>query len=528
MSVLYRAVWSDTTTADRVPVIETLRNCVAVWTQERSDPEPMPEGESHFQVSQGRDRTVSLRSIGSEAFELTAVDIVPGDPTEWVTAIRAVADGTGIHTLVELSMSSDDLARRVSVGRPRIVHELLGVAAKPHLGGSRLVREPLALPSNGISILTDLLADETRRLPIIVCAQPNGENTDAWQRVAATIASRAEGVAVVITLDSSAVTQFRDAFGSLAIWDGGVRIYAPGAVSKDSDGWRHRYYVRSRLEGARHSTVDRIVYSVAQLSTRRRVPDAFAIFGQQSGLPLDALDEMVPASALVEARERWEFDSEVARDEQSSVERELSSANGHLSRLKKVLIDSGQADLLWGTQHEDSASIPDAVQYTSEAAMAAQAYLSEWLVLPDSAIRELEDIDSSPEAYNWGNKTWRGLRALAAYAEDRAAGWDKGGFWEWCASGPLLGWPATTKKLSMTESESVQNNDKLSRTRIFKVDLAVNSSGETTMLAHLKISEGGGSLAPRVYFYDDTSGPTKKVHIGLVGPHYLVPNKSSN
>lgn len=48
------------------------------------------------------------------------------------------------------------------------------------------------------------------------------------------------------------------------------------------------------------------------------------------------------------------------------------------------------------------------------------------------------------------------------------------------------------------------------------------------MLAHLKISEGGGSLAPRVYFHDDTGGATGKMHIGLVGPHYLVPNKSTN
>ena len=59
------------------------------------------------------------------------------------------------------------------------------------------------------------------------------------------------------------------------------------------------------------------------------------------------------------------------------------------------------------------------------------------------------------------------------------------------------------------------------------VDLDVYP-GEITMLVHLKISEGGGNLAPRVYFYDDTNGPTKKVHVGLVGPHYLVPNKSTN
>ncbi|WP_251045631.1 aldehyde dehydrogenase family protein [Arthrobacter sp. ISL-5] len=45
-------------------------------------------------------------------------------------------------------------------------------------------------------------------------------------------------------------------------------------------------------------------------------------------------------------------------------------------------------------------------------------------------------FDTVPTAFTWGNNAWRGLRALMAYAEDRANGWDKGGFWEWCASGP--------------------------------------------------------------------------------------------
>lgn len=80
----------------------------------------------------------------------------------------------------------------------------------------------------------------------------------------------------------------------------------------------------------------------------------------------------------------------------------------------------------------------------------------------------------------------------------------------------------------MTESETVQNSDRLNKTRFFEVDRDVDPSGEITMLAHLEISEGGGNLAPRVYFYDDTNGPTKQVHVGLVGPYYLVPGKSTN
>lgn len=528
MSVLYRAVWSDRSTTDRLIVVERLKRCVAVWTQESNEPDALPEGRGEFFVSQERHREVLLRSIGEHAFEVTATDQVAGDPTDWVTVVRVVADDEAVHTLVELSMSSEDLAQRVSVGRPRLVHDLLCAVEKPRLGGSGLLTEPLALPANGVGVLTDMLASPARALPIIVCAEPNGRHDRSWLQTASTIAARAEGIAAVVTLDHAAVAAFKEEFGQLAIWDGGIRVYAPGVVTKDSEGWRHRYYLRSRLEDMRTSTINRIVYSVAQLSTRRRIPDAFRVFGQQNGVPADSLGGMVPAKELTDARDHWEFQLEVARDEQSSLERELASANGHLSRLKDALLAKGLSDLFWGSQHADATAIPDEVQYTSEAALAAQLYLSEWISVPDSAMRELDDIDTAPEAYNWGNKTWRGLRALAAYAKDRAEGWDKGGFWEWCASGPALGWPATPKKLAMTESEGVQNGGKFKGTRDFKVDTAVDPSGVVTMLSHLKISEGGGNLAPRVYFYDDTSGPTKKVHVGLIGPHYLVPNKSTN
>ena len=50
------------------------------------------------------------------------------------------------------------------------------------------------------------------------------------------------------------------------------------------------------------------------------------------------------------------------------------------------------------------------------------------------------------------------------------------------------------------------------------------------MEAHLKVAEGGGMLAPRIYFHDDTghNSNTRMVHVGFFGPHDLVPNKSAN
>lgn len=528
MSILYRAIWTDEPANGTEQAIDALRVKAAAWTREVDDAEPLPEGDSELDVSQGRHRTIRHRSLGANGFEIATTDRKPDDPTDWVTVIRTIAMGDQVHTMVELSMSSDDLVRRVSVGRPRVVHSLLSAASSPKLGGGAILSEPLAIPGNHIIALTEILARSDRALPVIVCAEPGDGHGKSWLHAAEKIANRVEGVATVITLDRQAVSAFRREFGQLAVWDGGIRMYAPGAVTKDSDGWRHRYYRRGRLEQQTTSTIDRIVYSVAQLSTRRRVPEVFNVFGEVAASLADVPDGMIRAEDFADARDQWEFDLELIRDEQSELEKELARANGHLARLKEALIEQGMTDLLWGTQHEDTTSIPDEVQDTSDAATAAQAYLANWLALPDSAIRELEDIDTAPESYSWGNKTWRGFRALAAYAKDRANGWDRGGFWEWCASGPLLGWPATSKKLSMSESEGVQSSAKLKKTREFKIDRAVNGADVITMLAHLKIAEGGGNLAPRVYFHDDTGGATGKVHVGLVGPHYLVPNLSTN
>lgn len=526
-------MWTDKSRPDVAAHVANLQFLCAAWSQETSEPDALADGQSERDISQGRHRRIDYRSIVGErdqsGFELVASDSTSDDATVWTTLVRVVAADEGaVHTLVENRMESNDLTLRVSVGRPKVVHELLEVAGKPVLGDSTLQLGAVPIPGAGIGILTEVLAAPRRALPLIVCTEPGGNHDRSWESWSERISARVEGIALVVTLDINAVTAFREIFGDLAVWGGGIRVYAPVPVTPDSDGWRHRYYVRSRIEGATQSTIERIVYSVAQLSTRRRVPEVFRVFAEPTGLPADALDGFVSAQEVAAERERWEFDLDLEIAERSEVEKELAKATGHLARLKDELITQGLAHILWGTQREVAASIPDEVQDTSEAVLAAQTYLSEWLALPDSAPRELDDIDAAPTAYAWGNNTWRGLRALAAYAADRAAGWNKGGFWEWCAEGPPLGWPATTKKLSMSEGETVQNSHKLRKTRILEVDPVVDPSGEITMLAHLKISEGGGNLAPRVYFHDDTSGTTGKVHIGLVGPHYLVPNKSTN
>ena len=80
----------------------------------------------------------------------------------------------------------------------------------------------------------------------------------------------------------------------------------------------------------------------------------------------------------------------------------------------------------------------------------------------------------------------------------------------------------------MRESEQVETNERLRKQRVLPVATEVDASGRVLMWPHLKIAEGGGPLAPRVYFHDDTRGSTGKVHIGFVGPHRYMENTKTN
>jgi len=141
------------------------------------------------------------------------------------------------------------------------------------------------------------------------------------------------------------------------------------------------------------------------------------------------------------------------------------------------------------------------------------------------ACHGLDALDSAPQASAWGRTLGRGLAALGAYAEAADDGF-AGDFFQWCkTSGHVQAWPSTTKKLAMRESETVMNNSRLRRSRILPVTTDVDADGFTLMQAHLKIAEGGGDLAPRVYFTMDSRSYT--VHVGYIGPHKNMRNTRS-
>ncbi|MFI6815627.1 hypothetical protein ACIBG7_24695 [Nonomuraea sp. NPDC050328] len=113
----------------------------------------------------------------------------------------------------------------------------------------------------------------------------------------------------------------------------------------------------------------------------------------------------------------------------------------------------------------------------------------------------------------WAGKAWDALRALDAYAADRAADRFQGGFYQWCDH-PPPGRPALVKHLvTMRESESVSGNSAFRAERTFP-----GPDGPVFMEAHIKLQRVGYP-APRLYFHDDAGGPSARVWVGYLGNH---------
>lgn len=546
MAILYRAIWSDPANDDSAERFARMKDHAWSWAHEGEATEPLQDGPTSHQLRQGGTRTITVCTFttpeGVDAFELATENASTATSTIWSTTVRLLHETDELTVLVENRMDSDVPTEEISRGRPRVVHDLLQESVSPTFGRSRVSGEVMAFPAAGIGVLTDVLADDDREMPVVVCTEPDGPDTSHWEKAAEAIAKRSEGVALVVTLDRAATATLAEALGTNAVHSGGIRVYLPTPVTRWSEGRQHRFYSARRLHERRQIVIDRVVDTVADLSTRRRLPRAFRVFSDPVLAAPVLEDGAVSADALAALREEWselvdqaesdlrelEAERDAMRSERDDAQEELARSIAHLHRLRQALREEGKEHLLFATEHDTGDTIPDIVEDIDEAVTAAQSYLDEWLALPEDARRDLAKLTTTPNASAWGNTAWRGLRALAGYARDRREGWDGGGFWQWCESGRPGTWPATVKKLSMTESDSVVNSSRLYDARLFPVDERLGSEGRVHMVAHLKIAEGGGNLAPRVYFLDDTGGATGKIHVGFVGPHYLVPNKSTN
>ncbi|MCY3568152.1 MAG: hypothetical protein OXH38_05960 [Chloroflexi bacterium] len=234
------------------------------------------------------------------------------------------------------------------------------------------------------------------------------------------------------------------------------------------------------------------------------------------------LDHAAERVRLIE--ERQAADGRIAE-----LEAELSEARQAVDRLQAksdsfaaALVDRGPAPVELADEIAEAEA-----QFTIAGVIEMSRDRCQRVVMPDASLREIDTLDVDEKAADWARELWKALRALNAYAEESE--FFQGGFWEWCehSNSEHNLWPATPKKLAMSESDTVKNDSRLWRMRRFLVDAKVSPNGYQHMEAHLKIAEGGGQHIPRLYFHDDVKGRTGQIHIGFLGPHRLVQTSQS-
>lgn len=236
---------------------------------------------------------------------------------------------------------------------------------------------------------------------------------------------------------------------------------------------------------------------------------------------LDRLLRMVRDSDLGEAmaaRETAEAEVEMAEellDEQSRMVAGLRRENGRLrrelARLGSTFISADSPD-----ERPAPATWDD---------LFAQVSSLEWVIVGDVE-GEVDKLRRQVQEENWLNRSWEALLALNEYALlKKQRGTEELPHFHAYLLDPQAEHVIPKTRYSANESKGVMMNGRFVNARTFSVPRQVDPSGKVVMEAHIRIGSGKPP-APRMHFFDDTSGNTGKIYVGHIGPH--LPNYQTN
>jgi hypothetical protein len=527
MSLIYRAIWRD----DRDDLISKTSSSFIGWARDKHGEHlhfgPEPSTEAGITTS-----LLQARKDGVCAAEVVMIEDV--GPDRWVTRQRVLTTEAGAQWIwVDLERTTQEIFRQQDVAAPRLVRRLLddgkSEGGNPRLGSMAI--QSTATPLFGSSEAADLatlVCDPHRAAPVIVFSDDNDVDVPQSIKRANITQEILAGVARVVVLAPQAEKEFKRLLGrDLAVWGGAARLYLPGSLEPS----RHRYFLRDVVQRHPREVGRRIARILSGAIAAQHAPAPYEIIKPvlrgATGRSTDELLELADLDIAERDRIIQELRSEIELRDQQLFDRAVD-----IEALNEELDDQRRKVRFWMSQvHQkfDQVSevqdIPATASSMKEAARLCQLYLP-LVALPDQALHDLEELDTAPESAAWAKTSWRALKALSAYASQARD--TNGGFWEWCKhSEHPDSWPASPKKLSMTESDSVLNNKSQRAARMLPISREVQPSGSIEMLAHMKIAEGGGTDIPRIYFYDDTKGSTGLIHVGFFGPHRYMENTKS-
>lgn len=532
MSVQYRAVWQD----DRSDLIDTGRAVFQEWLNRKNIELQVPSvGVVNNDLCEVRVDYVSEDNI--EALRITLDETPDNKKTmqRWTTIVNWMTYGTKGWVWIDIEWVSDSISNQPLIFAPGLTTMLLNLRITstdyPNLGP-----QPLRVESEAdVDDLIKIIFDHNRSIPVIVFSVDQSLDTTKYTKRAENVARRLAGCADIRMLTKQTQDKFDKimALIHMSVFDGAVRIYLPDIDAYDPQPWKHRYIRSRHLPDDPLKASDLIVKRILPRIVTHRPPEIYdtivrrLLAGQNRDWQELALDQDRVISEHKDEIRRLRSELQDQKDEvwmayetADEGEKEIDILKNIINKLESRLRQLNiNPDII--KQEGESIDPPSSCMEAIERAQAL-----EHIVIHPDAAQDIDRMDQNERSALWGKRIYRHLQSLDAYSEAKDSRF-KGPFWEWCQhSGSRYAVP--NKFIAMKESQSVRTNQSLIEKRFLPIDKAVCSAGRITMEAHLKPIEGGGMQLPRIYFHDDTMGNTGKVHVGFIGPHDLMPNKSAN
>ena len=515
MELVYRALWRDDRHNPEVSIMEIFNK----WSGASKIETLNAGGEGEPQVVEMRcnssgERRTTIRAISHREDRYVWVDVE--DFSSSSDAMWMLDEQGLIQELIDDSETNQGSPRRGEIRFQSRV-QLAGLAA------------------------IELIPHQSRKAAIICVAHdPLRENDQ--KELAKLLARQFAGIALVVYLPPGDLGRFQNSIGKhLSLYPGEIRIYPPTAKDSrnvaavpslrawDTD---HMSICRRVLVALQPTLVATGVPSICEEGTRllrgyqspeneqmrdrkdidfenllrenERLRQTVASLHSERDHDLEAIDhleiQLLNTKKMMQESEDWWrelLDEEAARRATAEAER---------SDIELRFMDFALTEDLKRMRKESVYSISS----ISEAIDRGRAVLRN-VVIPQNVSEMIDDLEGNQRSRSWGRSIWDALLAFNVFAESEFSG----NFLKWCAtSGDPFAWHA--QNISMRESDTVHNTERLRNQRVLPVSTDIDPSGKTFMEAHLKF---GGSTAPRLYFLDDTKGKTGKIHVGGLDPH---------
>jgi hypothetical protein len=527
MSLLYRTIFS----LPRLDVVADVRQEFENWLQSKNvDLEVPDEG---TRQADGIEIAAAAASDGDlRATRLALHEERQGE--RWSTTVTAIADGAERWVWLDLErVTEDPYGRPPLIAVPRLVRDLLA-GGDAHAGPTALLTEPTVVDENTVGDLVAQLTDPERVVPLVVVSRDRYATPEGALERGDQLLRQILGLAPVFLLEGLATSALSEALGTdLHVFGGAVRTYLPDLTVPDRAPKRHPFIAGRVFSSQPSAAATRIQRSLVQQAIALRPP---AVYRDRvialPGFPRyqgGGKDEELLAQLIDVEHERDQLARELSdlRDEVEFGALQLDETEAELDRAQaRVRYLEGRLRAIGDTaanEETPSAAIPETAESCVDAVGLARQYLGN-LEIGDTDFHAAA-LDTYMKSASWGRKAWRALRALHDYAEAKASGDFAGDFLAYCADGQLASVAIPAGWVAMKESESTDNNPRYREARTFPVPAEVDADELVYMCAHIKI-EPGGRPAPRIHFYDDTSGRTGLIYVGYVGEH--LPNDQTN